>query len=77
MSNTNNSSSGNFVIWTTTTGTTSGGWSVLYPIPVTTEAKKENKDGCNCKKCGEHYPYANKPNQKDGSFKCWACRHNY
>lgn len=34
---------------------------------------KKNKDGCSCKKCKEHYPYA-EPNQKDGTLICYACR---
>ncbi len=34
---------------------------------------KSNKDGCTCKKCKEHYPYA-EPNQKDGTLVCYACR---
>lgn len=29
---------------------------------------------CICTQCGEIFPYA-EPNQQDGSFKCWSCRH--
>lgn len=36
---------------------------------------KESK-GQICKKCNELYEYAEKPNQKDGSFICFSCR-NY
>ena len=31
--------------------------------------------GMTCKFCGEFYPYADKANQVDGSFKCFGCRH--
>jgi len=41
-----------------------------YPVVV-----KRSKNGYTCKSCGELYPYADRPNQKDGSFKCWSCRH--
>jgi len=34
------------------------------------------KAGQTCKKCNEFYEYAEEPNQKDGSFKCFSCR-NY
>ena len=37
------------------------------------EAKKPNKDGCNCKKCKEFFPYA-EANQEDGSLICYSCR---
>ena len=30
--------------------------------------------GMNCCKCGELSPYADAPNQSDGSFKCYRCR---
>ena len=39
---------------------------------------KENfelTDGQTCKQCGDFYPYADRPNQKDGTFKGWGCRH--
>lgn len=36
--------------------------------------KKENFDGCSCKKCKELFPYAELP--EDGSdFICWGCQH--
>lgn len=78
MSNTiyTTGASGGFITWTSGTG----GWSVAYPtIPVDSipaVAKKENKDGCNCKKCKEFYPYA-EPNQDDGTLVCYSCRHGY
>ncbi len=40
-----------------------------YPVIV-----RRSKDGYTCKVCREHYPYAEEPNQLDGSFKCWSCR---
>lgn len=66
----------NTIVWT---GTISGGsWSV--PIPTGFDPapvdKKENKDGCNCKKCKEFYPYA-EPNQDDGTLICYSCRHGW
>lgn len=38
--------------------------------------KKPSKssNGYTCSHCGEIYPYAEEPNQKDGSFKCYSCR---
>jgi hypothetical protein len=30
--------------------------------------------GCKCTKCGEFYEFS-EPNQEDGTFKCWGCRH--
>jgi len=32
-------------------------------------------NGFTCISCKELYPYADRPNQKDGTFKCWGCRH--
>jgi hypothetical protein len=37
---------------------------------------KEKSKGQICKKCNELYEYAEKPNQKDGTFICFSCR-NY
>lgn len=36
--------------------------------------KPEEVEGHNCSRCGEYYQYA-KPNQPNGRFKCWGCRH--
>lgn len=53
-----------------------GGWFYGISIPPLEEkAVVKPKDGCQCKKCLEMYPYA-EPNQEDGSLICWACR-NY
>jgi hypothetical protein len=30
--------------------------------------------GCNCTNCKDFFQYA-EPNQEDGTFKCWGCRH--
>lgn len=35
--------------------------------------KKKDKDGCDCKKCKEIFPYA-EPNQDDGTLICYSCR---
>ena len=40
------------------------------------DKKKKDRDGCDCKKCKEFYPYA-EPNQEDGTLICYACRHGY
>lgn len=45
-----------------------------WAVPV--EEKKENSDGCSCKKCKEFFEFA-EPNQEDGTLICWACRHGY
>lgn len=63
-------------IWITT-GASSGGWFTIgateaEPAEKATD-KKQNKDGCNCKKCKEFYPYA-EPNQDDGTLICYSCR---
>lgn len=41
-----------------------------YPVIV----KEKYKNGANCIKCNELYPYVEEPNQKDGTFKCYICR---
>lgn len=59
-----------------------GGWiggTITVPqeaTPAKEEKKKDNRDGCDCKKCKEFYPYA-EPNQEDGTLICYACRHGY
>jgi hypothetical protein len=66
---------GNYITWAPSQGT----WTFTFPVgtPVAApEAKKENKEGCNCKKCKEYFPYA-EPNQDDGTLICYACRHGY
>jgi formylmethanofuran dehydrogenase subunit E len=46
----------------------------FIPHPDSKEAKKkDNRDGCDCKKCKEFYPYA-EPNQEDGTLVCYKCR---
>ncbi len=71
-SNGNGLTSGTFVTYTFTGGM-GGGW-VTWPPAVEAESvKKINKDGCDCKKCKEFYPYA-EPNQDDGTLICYQCR---
>ena len=41
-----------------------------YPVIV----EKIVKVDCICTHCNELYPYADGPNQKDGTFKCYSCR---
>lgn len=41
-----------------------------------TVAKKKDKSGCSCKKCKDFNNFA-EPNQDDGTFICWSCRHGY
>lgn len=65
---------GNFITYTFTTG--AGGWVTWPPAVVPADAapvKKKDKDGCDCKKCKEFYPYA-EPNQDDGTLICYKCR---
>jgi hypothetical protein len=38
------------------------------------EVIEKKSAGCRCKKCDNFFEYA-EPNQIDGSFKCWGCRH--
>ena len=35
--------------------------------------KQRDRDGCDCIKCKNFYPYA-EPNQKDGTLICFGCR---
>lgn len=84
MSNTNNCAGASTgTIWITTTTTTvptiTGHWyNYIPPIEIvdSVKDKKENKDGCNCKKCKELFEYA-EPNQSDGTFICYGCRHGW
>lgn len=50
-----------------------GGFGIVSSTPEKAEAKKKNKDGCDCKKCKEYFPYA-EPNQDDGTLVCYKCR---
>jgi DNA-directed RNA polymerase subunit RPC12/RpoP len=45
-----------------------------FAVVVKKKKIKKPGNGYTCSGCGEIYPYAEEPNQKDGSFKCWACR---
>ena len=35
--------------------------------------KKDDRDGCDCRKCKEFYPYA-EPNEESGTLLCYRCR---
>ncbi len=37
------------------------------------DKKTDDRDGCDCKKCGDFYKYA-EPNQSDGTLICYKCR---
>lgn len=39
--------------------------------------KENNISGMICSNCNEIYPYVDKPNQPDGSFKCYKCRSGF
>lgn len=57
------------------------GFEKCIDVPPTTRCagvppKEEKAKGQVCKSCKEFYEYAEEPNQKDGSFKCFSCR-NY
>jgi len=71
MSNNNSLNSG----WITFTySPNSGNWTMVPDLePVAKAAKPKDKDGCDCKKCKEFYPYA-EPNQDDGTLICYSCR---
>lgn len=57
-----------------------GGWGYVSMIPSEPAApapkKKDDRDGCDCKKCKDFYPYA-EPNQEDGTLICYRCRHGW
>lgn len=58
---------------------TSNGWfyNIVIEPPKKKELKiKDGRDGCQCKKCLEMYPYA-EPNQEDGTLICFSCRNGY
>jgi hypothetical protein len=86
--NSNNSSNGTIYISGAGGGGGGGNWTVspTYPVQWITHVfnvpiaepvkKKKDRDGCDCKKCKEYYPYA-EPNQEDGTLICYACRHGY
>lgn len=51
-----------------------GVWGYIEAIPSTpAKAKKDDRDGCDCAKCGDFYPYA-ESNQDDGTLICYRCR---
>lgn len=57
------------------------GW--YFNIPITAPSsekikaeKKDDRDGCDCVKCKEFYPFA-EPNQDDGTLICFSCRNGY
>lgn len=56
----------------------SNGWMYGYGIPAETKAvkPKDDRDGCDCTKCKEFYPFA-EPNQEDGTLICFSCRNGY
>lgn len=45
---------------------------LCLPFEEVTE-KKNNSDGCVCKKCKNLFPFA-EPNQEDGTLICYECR---
>lgn len=42
-------------------------WKAKYQVQAKTS-------GLTCCRCNEFFPYADTPNQPDGSFKCYGCR---
>lgn len=60
----------------------SNGWYyniTIPPMPKKEAAKvkpKDGRDGCDCTKCKEFYPFA-EPNQEDGTLICFSCRNGY
>jgi hypothetical protein len=58
---------------------TSNGWYyniTIPPMAEKTKVKISDKEGCDCIKCKEYYPYA-EPNQEDGTLICFSCRNGY
>lgn len=58
---------------------TSNGWfyNIVIEPPKKKEVKiKDGRDGCDCIKCKEFYPFA-EPNQEDGTLICFSCRNGY
>lgn len=55
-----------------------GGWHYNISIPTSTAKvkSKDDRDGCDCVKCKEFYPFA-EPNQEDGTLICYSCRNGY
>ncbi len=68
--------SGNFTVTIPSGWFTVGPWIDSTSVKEPAKAKKKDKDGCDCKKCKEYFPYA-EPNQEDGTLICYACRHGY
>jgi hypothetical protein len=68
----------NYIVWNST------GWNPAPSAPANVadlleQGGKEcqkNSNGCICKKCKELYPYS-EPNESDGTFSCYGCRHGY
>ncbi len=60
---------------------TGNGWYyniTIPPMPKKVAKVKPNdgRDGCDCVRCKEFYPFA-EPNQEDGTLICFACRNGY
>lgn len=51
---------------------TSKAWRLIFRNQ--SQGKNQNTNGAKCLICKDYSPYA-VPNQPDGSFKCWSCRH--
>lgn len=58
------------------------GWYYTITIPPMSKKEaakvkpKDGRDGCDCVKCREFYPFA-EPNQEDGTLICFSCRNGY
>ena len=50
--------------------------SIIKSVPMHgfTIIKKEKSAGCKCEQCDNFFEYA-EPNQENGTFRCWGCRH--
>jgi hypothetical protein len=61
----------------------SNGWYYNITIPSPRSKKeevkkkpKDGRDGCDCVKCNNFYPFA-ESNQEDGTLICFSCRNGY
>jgi hypothetical protein len=55
------------------------GWTAAIdakPAEASAEAEPKEEEGYTCRKC-DTYCEMVKPNQEDGTYICWKCRHGY
>lgn len=55
--------------------TYNGIWKAYMIDKIHTSTHGKGCAGLSCKACNNFCPYVDAPNQSDGSFKCYSCRH--